>query len=171
MKTNEIPANIGEYLKYDETSSTGLRWIKKSGKRNHIGDIAGCKNTEGYFQTRLDKKLYMNHRIIFFLHHGYCTEMIDHIDCCRTNNKIDNLREATHSENCSNAKLNKNNKCGHKGIRKKIQGRHTYWYINITKNKKTYTKYFPIDKFQEACDYADALRKKLHGDFSNDGVI
>ena len=35
---------------------------------------------------------------------------IDHIDGNRTNNKIENLRKATRSDNCSNAKTQKNNK-------------------------------------------------------------
>lgn len=171
MKTKEIPTNIGEYLKYDETSPSCLRWIKRTGKRNHIGDIAGCVDSEGYYITGIFSKVWLNHRIIFFLHNGYCPTVIDHRDGDNSNNKIGNLREATASQNGFNAKIPKNNTSGYKGITKKIQGNCTYWYINITKNKKTYTKYFPINQFQEACDYADALRKKLHGDFANVGGV
>jgi hypothetical protein len=172
MKTKEIQATIGEYLKYDETSPTCLRWIKKPCKHIKIGDVAGSKNTEGgYYRTMFNGKLHMNHRIIFFLNYGYCSKMIDHIDCCRTNNKIDNLREATHSENCSNAKLRNNNKSGHKGVSKNTKGKYSYWIVKIRRNKKLYSKTFALSEFQEACEYADALRKKLHGDFANVGGV
>lgn len=165
----EIPANIGEYLKYDETSPTCLRWTKKSGYKINIGDAAGSLGEEGYYRTRFDKKLYFNHRIVFFLHHGYCPDYIDHIDGNRSNNKIENLRECSKKENAYNSKLSKKNTSGHKGVYFSQSGKTSCWVVKIRKNKKTYRKCFPIDKFQEACDYADALRKTLHGDFSNNG--
>lgn len=169
MKTNEIPANIGEYLKYDETSSTGLRWIKKSGYIINVGDAAGSKPKSNYYNTKFKGKHYLNHRIIFFLHNGYCPDILDHIDGNPLNNKIDNLREATYSNNNCNSKIQKNNKLGHKGISIKQNNGIVYYRVSITKNKKRYEKYFPLDKFQEACVYADELRKNLHGDFSNNG--
>ena len=44
--------------------------------------------------------------------------LIDHIDNNKTNNHIDNLRLATHSENICNQKVNKNNlSTGYKNIK------------------------------------------------------
>lgn len=166
----KIPANIGEYLKYDETSSTGLRWIKKFCNKINVGDGAGCKNSNHYYVIKFDKKKYFNHRIVFFLHHGYCPDYIDHIDGNRSNNKIENLRECSKKENAYNSKLSKNNKSGHKGVGILHLGNYSYWYVQIKKNGKQYRKCFPIDKFKEACDYADSLRKSLHGDFANNGA-
>lgn len=170
MRINIIPENIGEYLAYDETSPTGLRWIKKicSASKINIGNPAGSfNNRTNYYQTKFDGKYYYNHRIIFFLHNGYCPSCIDHIDGDRTNNKIDNLREATRSQNNWNRKF-VNNTSGHKGICLHSTGK--YWHVRIKKNNKcVISKIFPISKFQAACNYADEQRQILHGEFSNNG--
>jgi hypothetical protein len=42
------------------------------------------------------------HQFAFYTHHGYLPNCIDHIDRNRENNKIDNLREASHNENTKN---------------------------------------------------------------------
>lgn len=170
MKIKDIPSNIGEYLKYDETSPSGLRWIKRFGNSRsiNIGDSAGTLNNHNYYQTKFNGKKYKNHRIIFFLQHGYCPDCIDHIDGTPQNNRIDNLREATLSQNGCNRGKTKNNKSGHKGI---SLNSGKYWYVCIRKNRKlVISKLFPLDQFQEACDFSDEQRKILHGDFANDGV-
>jgi hypothetical protein len=82
----------------------------------NIGDVAGCADSLGYLQTRIDGKLYFNHRLVFLYHHGYTPEnMIDHIDRNRANNRIGNLREVSHSCNMRNAKQQKS-VSGIKGI-------------------------------------------------------
>lgn len=55
MKANEIPSNIGEYLAYDETSPTGLRWIKARQKIN-VGDPAGSLDNRNYYKTQFNGK-------------------------------------------------------------------------------------------------------------------
>jgi hypothetical protein len=42
--------------------------------------------------------------------------MIDHIDGNAANNRIENLREATNSQNLANHEKNKNNTSGFKGV-------------------------------------------------------
>lgn len=164
MKTNEIPANIGEYLKYDETSPSCLRWIKKLGYKINIGDVAGRLNNRNYYQTCFDGKDYKNHRIIFFLHYGYCPDCIDHINTDRTNNKINNLREATRSDNNCNSKIRKNNTSGHKNV--SLQSG-KYWRVQINKFETiVVSKLFPLDQFQQACDYSDEQRQIIHGNFA-----
>lgn len=73
------------------------------------GRPAGSKMKEGYLQISVDgRKLYV-HRVIFFMKHGYLPKLIDHINMDRVDNRIENLRELTHSQNL----LNRN---GPKGI-------------------------------------------------------
>lgn len=43
-----------------------------------------------------------SHRVIFHMHHGYCPKVIDHINRIKTDNRVENLREATHQENARN---------------------------------------------------------------------
>lgn len=169
MKTNEIPSNIGEYLKYDETSSTGLRWIKLYGNKNkiNIGDPSGSLDNKNYYNTRFAGKYYKNHRIIFFLHNGFCPDCIDHIDGNPQNNRIENLREASLSQNNCNRKFVKNSS-GHKSVFLHSTGK--YWNVRIWKNGQcVINKTFPLSEFQQACNYADEQRAILHGEFSNNG--
>lgn len=170
MKIKNIPDNIGEYLKYDETSPSGLRWIKKICNKINIGDHAGTLDNRNYYKTQFAGKNFLNHRIIYFLHHGYCPEIIDHVDNVRTNNRIDNLREASISDNNCNTRIQSNNTSGHKGVSIYSSGKYQYWRVLIMKNRKlVINKYFPLSEFQAACDFADEQRQLLHGDFSNNG--
>jgi len=69
----------------------------------NIGDKAGWMAHNGYYAVSvLSKKQYL-HRLIFLYHHGYLPKFIDHIDGNPSNNKIENLREATQSQNMANA--------------------------------------------------------------------
>jgi len=167
--TNDIPKNIGEFLEYDETSSTKLRWKRKSALSVNIGDEAGSLNNNGYYQTKFNGKKYLNHRIIYFLQHGYCPNIIDHIDGNRQNNNINNLREATSAKNNHNRKINKNNKTGVKGL---SIYKETYWQLRIKKNGKyVFSKYhLKTEKTKDECRILlENKRKELHGQFSNNG--
>lgn len=167
MKINNIPENIGEYLKYDETSPSGLRWISARQKIN-IGDIAGTLNNQNYYNTQFNGKDYKNHRIIFFLHNGYCPDCIDHIDGNPQNNRINNLREASRSQNQYNRGKNKNNKSGTKNVSLHSSGK--YWRVQINKNgKSVVNKTFPLDQLQAAKDFANEQREKIHEVFANSG--
>lgn len=114
--------NIKDYLKYDPTSSTGLRWIKKPSKRAKEGDEAfTSKNTFGYYIGKFDYTMYLAHQVIMFLQYEKWSDInnhIDHIDGNKTNNNIDNLRFVSPTGNQKNAnrKLNVNNTTGIKGI-------------------------------------------------------
>lgn len=170
---NNIPENIGEYLKYDVTSPSGLRWVKKTSiaSRINIEDSAGSfNNRTNYYHTTFDGKKYLNHRVVFFLHNGYCPECIDHIDGNPKNNQISNLREATRSENNCNRKINSNNSSGYKGVSIQSKGKYQYWHVQIRKNRqRVISKLFPLSEFQAACDFADEQRALLHGEFANNG--
>ena len=56
----------------------------------------------GYYRLRYKGKSYYQHRVVFFLTHGYWPTEVDHIDRNKLNNRPDNLREATRSEQSLN---------------------------------------------------------------------
>lgn len=59
----------------------------------------------GYKTGRVMGKTYYAHRIAWLLHTGKMPDgQIDHINGVRTDNRIENLRLATHSQNCRNSK-------------------------------------------------------------------
>ncbi len=80
--------------------------------------LAGTKGTINRIYIKLNGKTYLAHRLIFLYHNGYLPKCIDHIDNNPLNNRIENLREATHRENAQNKKLSITNKCGYKGVSK-----------------------------------------------------
>jgi hypothetical protein len=80
--------------------------------------VAGSINKHiGYFRISIDDIRYLIHRIIWkLLKNEEPPAIIDHIDGNRTNNRINNLREASKSQNSSNCTQNKNNTTGFKGV-------------------------------------------------------
>lgn len=70
---------------------------------NSLGKLSRIVDSYGYvvIRTNITKKLLQikAHRFIWYLKFKYLPTMIDHIDRCRSNNKLSNLRESNHIEN------------------------------------------------------------------------
>jgi len=82
---------------------------------NKAGWLTYC-NGRPYWKLNINKKTKYLHHAIFLLHHGFLPKYIDHIDGDSTNNKIENLRAATQSQNMANSLLSKANTSGYKGV-------------------------------------------------------
>jgi hypothetical protein len=85
------------------------------------GKLAGCKcgtlPDQGYWEITISKKRYKAHRLAWLYVYGTFPEkVIDHIDHDRTNNRIDNLREANIHVNSKNKTLYHTNKSGYPGV-------------------------------------------------------
>ena len=109
------------YLKYDETSPSCLRWIDKCSKSSliEINSPAGSLDTgDGYWKIHGLGGHYKVHRIIWFMHHGKLSKgmHIDHVNGIRNDNRIVNLRLVTQHTNSKNRSKSKNNKTGHNAI-------------------------------------------------------
>lgn len=124
---------------------------------------AGTIDGSGYVQTGIRGKYFKNHRIIFLMHHGYLPDVIDHIDGNRTNNHIENLREATRSENLYNSAISSKNTSGAKGVT--YIKRFNKWRVRLYAEKKMYhIGYF--DSLEEATKASDAARALHHKNFA-----
>ena len=141
-----------------------LYWIKPlSGKAMHR-KIAGNLNKKGR-SIGIYNKNYLAHRLIFLWHHGYLPKYIDHIDGNPFNNKIENLREATHQQNMCNSKKPVTNTSGYKNV--SWQANLKKWRVRLTINKKS--KQFGVyDNIEEANIVAIKLRKMYFGEFARD---
>lgn len=108
---------------YDETSPSCLRWKIDVYRQNHIvcykDSCAGFNGGELYWRVSFNRNRRDVHRIVWELHNGEIPEgmFIDHIDRDKFNNKISNLRLATHHQNNTNAKIDKRNTTSVGGVR------------------------------------------------------
>lgn len=93
---------LKELLSYDQGTGIFI-WSTKKSKRIKIGDIAGCKNPDGYIYIRVDGKGYFAHRLAWlYVYEKMPEKEIDHINEIRDDNRMCNLRLANHQENGQN---------------------------------------------------------------------
>lgn len=152
---------LREILTYQDGN---LYWISsRKGGTAIAGSLAGCKNSGGYWHTRVNGKRYANHRLIFLMHHGYLPEFIDHIDGNRSNNCIDNLRPASRQQNNCNAHIRSDNTSGIKGVNwHKKTGK---WTVRVQTNKKR--EWLGLfDDLELAQLVAIEARNKYHEEFA-----
>ena len=102
---------------FNYSPETGvISWSKTSGPRSQKGAEAGWSQA-GYRRIQADGEMYMSHRVAWLLAYGdWPFAQIDHIDGNRTNNRLENLREASHLENMKNKKTYTTNKSGVVGV-------------------------------------------------------
>jgi hypothetical protein len=104
-----------DFIDRFEYQSGKLFYKKREGCMKK-GSEVGTKNADGYIKTLINRKPYLAHRIIFMMHHGYLPKYLDHIDGNPGNNKIENLRPVTYSQNNLNRGKQKRNTSGFKGV-------------------------------------------------------
>ena len=133
-----------------------------SGQRGPEGSILkGCISPEGYRITTIRGKHFKMHRLIFAIKKGWWPIRTDHKDRNRQNNKIENLRAASHSQNVMNSKLRSDNKTKTRGLH--FNKKDGVWIGLVTvKRKNSYVcsknKNLVIQKL-------NALRKQKFGKF------
>jgi hypothetical protein len=130
-----------------------------------VGDIAGSPNDRGYWLVNIDHKRCSVHRLIFLYHHGYLTPGmdIDHIDGNPGNNRIENLREVTHTQNIQNSKINSKNTSGVKGVYWDKQ--RSKWRTGIKVEGKK-TDLGSYNTIEEAEAVVREAREKYHGEYA-----
>ena len=151
MIENQEKLNL--IFKYED----GVLYWRKNGKK------AGTPHHTGYTQISLHGKLRNAHRIIFMMHHGWLPDLIDHIDGNRKNDRIENLRPASFSENLRNMRLRPTNSSGHKNVswcktKKK-------WVVQLSVNGRQ-TNFGRFDDLELASLIATEVREKYHGAFA-----
>lgn len=139
---------INKILKYLHKTGRFIWVTDRKRSRMKKGSLAGCTNDRGYVQIKINCQIVYGHRLAWFMYYGYESEnLIDHKDRNSSNNRIINLREASHSCNMKNRKLAKNNKTGVVGIRKIKKDRGWVAHINNA-GRNVYLGYFL--KFEDA---------------------
>ena len=126
------------------------------------------KNTKGFFYVagrNKKQKFQSMHRKIMKAPKGM---EVDHINGDGLDNRRNNLRTCSHSQNIMNSKMRIDNTNGYKGIRYHKQNKK--WQARIKKNKKdNHLGYFTTP--QEAALAYNEAAKKFFGEFAKLNVI
>lgn len=93
-----------ERLHHLFTYDNGSLVRRVSVKGRNAGTTIGTVNEKGYVVAAVDGKLYRLHHLVWMYHHGYFEDELDHINRDRGDNRIENLRPCTHSQNLGNAR-------------------------------------------------------------------
>lgn len=105
-----------DLFEYDSLS--GEFFIKK--KYNtlyNVGDSPKTVNKDGYYQLRINNKMYTQHRLAWLYVYGEFPDGdIDHVNHNRMDNRIENLRVVSRAENNRNIKKRGNNTSGTNGV-------------------------------------------------------
>lgn len=119
----------------------------------------------GYRAVRFRGKPIRVHRLIWLWVHGrWPSGDIDHINGAKDDNRIENLREATRSQNITNKKRQVDNSCGFKWV---SPFRNKYRAEIKKGNTRVYSSLHPTaeEAYAAACEAA----RKIHGQFFNAG--
>jgi len=95
---------IRSVLAYEaETGFLLYSEARRGMRKNQIGKQAGALNADGYLMIHMDGKRYQAHRLAWLHVHGEWPEHeIDHINGCRSDNRMCNLRDVTRRVNSQN---------------------------------------------------------------------
>lgn len=109
--------DITDSLVYEPLTGK-LFWRIKVGSRGFKGEVAGHYDKHhGYMNVQVKGRGYRSHRIAWYLYHGSWPKgQIDHINGCKTDNRIINLRDVTQNQNAFNKPRYKNSTSKFKGV-------------------------------------------------------
>lgn len=125
-----------------------LRW-------RETGEVAGTREKKGYIAVTIGTSRYKAHRIIWKMVTGVEPIQVDHENNTEYDNRWLNLRDATHTQNAKNRRINKNSTTGFKGVsrtglmfraRARHKGEHVYLGSFAT----------PEEAHAAYCKFADA---------------
>lgn len=109
------------------TAKAARRWNER-----FAGRPAG-RRVGKYFDVELGGARVRLHQLVWFLHRGYWADYLDHANGDPHDNRIENLRACTRSENAANSGMRPTNTSGFRGVRK-VKGR---WSAQISRLGKS----------------------------------
>ena len=121
-------------------------------------------DSDGYRQGKILGFSFRAHRVIWAMKNGEWPKVkIDHFNCIRIDNRIENLRLASDSENVWNRKVSKSSTSGIKGVyfdRRRMKWRARIKYNCVNKHLGDFSS------IEEAAEAYARASVKYHGKFS-----
>ncbi|WP_432481699.1 HNH endonuclease signature motif containing protein [Moraxella sp. ZY200743] len=132
---------------YYDPATGHFTWRIKPSKNIHAGVRAGrVDSSTGYRYINIQGKRYAEHRLAWFYIHGTPPKhLIDHINHDRADNRINNLRQVTVSENARNRAKNTQSRTQEVGI----------WYNKRTRKYVAQIRLNGRKVFQKSFDDID----------------
>lgn len=156
-------SRLRELFLYD--SDTGNLVWKTTTWKVKAGDRAGYITDKGYLRVSVDGVRIYAHRIVWAIHHGeWPTSHIDHKNLIKSDNRIDNLRQASVIANAQNRLVRSDSAVHMKGVGIK-DGRYRS-RIKVNGSEKSLGRYATAEEAYEVYCLASDM---LHGEFSNHG--
>ncbi|WP_366938191.1 HNH endonuclease signature motif containing protein [uncultured Brevundimonas sp.] len=133
---------LREVLRY-EPETGDFTWLQPTSRRDRVGGSAGTTNEDGYRRITVDGRRYRAHRLAFMYVHGrWPDDMLDHINGCRADNRLANLREATNAQNQACSRASRSPSSGYRGV-DLLPGRERPYRARVRVGGKTrYLGYF-----------------------------
>jgi len=165
---SELPTfeELSKYFSYDAESGIVTNRIGRGMVVR--GAVSGSVGNNGYLVTGFNYQRFLTHRLAWILHYGeWPKDEIDHINHNVSDNRIDNLRVVTRSEQNRNATLSKNNKSGAVGV--SFNNKSRKWIASIgDQGTSVHVGSFP--SFQLAKEAREAANVQ-YGYHSNHGSV
>lgn len=133
--TKITAARLRQLLHYDK--NTGVFTWSVARYCVRAGAVAGALNPDGYIQIKVDGRTYGAHRLAWLYVYGAWPALqIDHANRTRADNRIDNLREVTISQNQQNTSLSPRNTSGFRGVSWQKSSQRWHAYIKVDGKRK-----------------------------------
>lgn len=101
-----VPTITAQELRnaFNYNPETGdMCWKIRPANNVKVGAPIRAKNTSGYYHVGFKKKVYVVHRLIWLMTYDEWPDgEIDHVNCNKLDNRLENLRLATKGQNQSN---------------------------------------------------------------------
>ena len=165
MKPHQKLESIYDYLLEHYQYKDGKLWVMRHSQVRRTGKVLkGSLKEDGYVSVSILNHSFKEHRVIFLMMYGYLPEYLDHVNQNKSDNRIENLRECTTSQNMANVgKFKRNSSSIFKGV--SFHKTENKWISHICfRGKLIHLGYFEIE--EEAARAYDKKAIELHGDFA-----
>ena len=166
LESDALLRDVRNLLTYNRETGE-FRWAAKPGRRIVLGSIAGCSKKGGYRCIQVSGRLILAHRLAWVCVYGvWPLGMLDHINGDPSDNRIENLRVASCSQNQANSKRRADNTSGYKGVT--WHAARNRWSARI-KRSGSYVSLGYYDTAEAAHDAYVRGARAFFGEFANAG--